>query len=71
MHTKDPLMPTTEAPFNKGFSIDSNNIIHWASNEPKKEVHFSTKSLPTTIYAEICSSYGHLDGDELGGNHVD
>jgi len=61
MHAGTPLVPSSFAPNNKGWSIGADNVISWKTSD-KKNVHFSTpKKGGTQIYAEVCSTYGHLD----------
>jgi hypothetical protein len=48
---------------NKNWSIGPDNAIIWSTSQPGKPVHFSKMSVnEKDVYAEICSSFGHLDG---------
>lgn len=59
--TNTPLTPVARAPENKGWSIGPDNEIKWAAKSGG-DVHFSTRPRQSNkIYAEICSTYGHLD----------
>lgn len=60
---KQSFMGYGFAKSNQNWSIGPNNSIVWATSKPGKPVHFSKMGANNEeIYAEICSSFGHLDG---------